>query len=272
MTWHDIAYKEFHGASRSRSLWALLGFFGILFVGFTGLHTYFGDETFPSYINGLAGLIAVLLPLIGILLGYKAVSDSRNSGSMVLTLSFPHSRQDLAIGTFVGRSLVLLVPTAITLVLAGVLGIVLYGSENIIWFPWFVFITALYGVAFVGVAIGISLFSKADRWITVGSLGAYLLLVIFWDNFNTLSLLVLHRFDFDILLQMPDWALLFRLLKPSEAYYRLLHLGFETPAAIFYVHDGAPFYVDWWAAILVLLAWTIIPVLIGYWRFQRSDL
>lgn len=272
MSWQAIAYKDVHDASRSYTLWALIGFFTVLFLGFTGIHMYFGEETFVAFLDGFAGLIGLLLPLIGLLLGYKSISEPRSSGSLLLILSNPHSRWDLSVGTMVGRSLVLVVPTGIGLLLAGGLGVALYGTDGLFAFPGFVIATLLYGLAFVGFAVGLSLFTAADRWITLGAFGGYLLLVMFWDNFHTLTLLILHRFDVEVLQSMPDWALLFRLIKPSESYYRLLQATFDTPRAARYVVGDVPLYVDWWMAALILVGWTVLPVLIGYHRFRDADL
>lgn len=272
MTWQDIAYKDVHDASRSRTLWLLFGFLLLAFVGFTVAHTYLGDAEFVAFLNGLAGLIGLLVPVLGILLGYKSIVNERTSGSVFLTLSFPHSRRDVVLGKFVGRSVVLLAPTLVALAVAGVVGVVLYGTDGALLYPWFLFVTALYGLAFVGLAMGLSMATTVDRWITFGALGGYLLLVILWDNFHSATLLVLHRFDLDVLGDMPDWALLFRLVKPSESYYRLVRAGFDVGRAGRYVGDGAPLYVDWWMAILLLAAWCLLPIYLGFRRFGTADL
>ncbi len=34
----------------------------------------------------------------------------------------------------------------------------------------------------------------------------------------------------------------------------------------------APFYLQEWFGIVVLLGWLLVPALIGYYRFSRADL
>ena len=85
-------------------------------------------------------------------------------------------------------------------------------------------------------------------------------------------LLILHRFDSQVLSNMPDWALLFRLLKPSEAYYRLLQIGFDIEQAALYVGEEAPLFLDWWVAVVILIAWCLLPLIGGYRRFEIADL
>lgn len=272
MTWQTVARKDIHDAARSRTIWLVAGLLVIAFVGYGFAHTYVGADTFPSFLQGLATLVGVFLPLLAILLGYKSIAHERTTGSLQLTLSFPNSRRDVVVGKYVGRSLVLLVPMAATLAIAGVVGVARYGSDGALLYPWFLLATAVYGIAFVGIAIGLSMSTSVDRRITFGAIGAYLLLVQIWDNIHTATLLTLHRFDFSVLSDMPDWALLFRLVKPSESYYRLVRAGFDVGQAGRYVGDSAPFFVDWWMALVVLVAWCLVPLVVAFRRFGAADL
>jgi hypothetical protein len=71
---------------------------------------------------------------------------------------------------------------------------------------------------------------------------------------------------------MPDWALLFRLFGPNEAYDRLLRAGFDINLAARYAANGAPVYVDWWMGIVVLVVWFAVPLVVGFHRFESADL
>jgi ABC-2 type transport system permease protein len=272
VSWRTVARKDVRDASRSRWLWVLSGLLVLAFVGYALVHRYVGTTTFTSFLDGLTVLAASLLPVLAIALGYKSIIHERTSGSLFLTLSFPHSRSDVALGTFVGRSAVLLAPTLVALALAGVVGAALYGTDGALPFPVFLLVTALYGVAFVGITVALSMSTTADRRITLGALGAYLVLVQFWDDLHSLTVLALHRFDFTVLESMPDWTLLFRLLKPSESYYRVVRAAFDVGVGGRYVGPDAPLYVGWWMALLLLAAWAAVPLAVGYRRFARADL
>ena len=134
------------------------------------------------------------------------------------------------------------------------------------------FAVALYGLAFVGLAVGLSMWTTGDRWVTFGALGGYLLLVTFWSSLHSLTMLVLHRFNQSVLSDLPDWSLLFRLLGPGEAFDRLLRAGFDLELAGRYVVEDAPLYVDWWMALLILAAWCVVPLALGFRRFGAADL
>lgn len=104
------------------TLWVLFGLLTVIAVGYTTVHRYLGQPNFVAIVGGLAGLVAMALPVFGILLGYKSIVHERTNGSLFLTLAFPNSRKDLVIGTFVGRTAVLLAPTLVALTIAGTLG------------------------------------------------------------------------------------------------------------------------------------------------------
>lgn len=272
MSWRVVAAKDVRDAGRSKTIWALFALLSLLSGGYAFGHTYLGDPTFTAFLDGLAGIVATVLPLVGVLLGYKSVSDERESGSLLLSLSFPHSRRDLLVGKFLGRSVVLVAPTVVGLVVAGAIGAVRYGTDGAALYPLFLVAAALYGVAFVGFAVGLSASTTADRWITFGAFGGYLLAVNFWAGFHSLALLILHRFDGTVLADLPDWSLLFRLAGPSESFYRLVRAGFDVERAALYAGEEAPVYVDWWMAVLLLAAWTLVPLAVGYRRFRAADL
>ncbi|WP_324666240.1 ABC transporter permease subunit [Haloarcula sediminis] len=270
MSWRYIAERDLYQARRSAGSWLLVCLSLVLYVGYAVAHTYLSVPSFVAFMRGLSTVTAMSLPVFGLLLGYKSIIHERKSGSIFLTLSGPQSRRELVVGTVIGRVVVLLVPTVVSLVIAGGVGVVRYGTQGALFYPWFVFVTALYGVAFVALAVGLSMSTTADRRITLGALGSYVLLGPFWDSVHTFGLLFLHRFDLSVLSDVPGWALLVRLWAPTESYYRLLNAGFDVDQATQYI--GGPFYVDWWMGLVALLAWCSIPIVLGFCRFRTADL
>jgi len=270
MSWHAIAYKNVHDARRSRTLWLLTGLLALLFVGYTGLYTYFDGDNLSELMGGLVRIVGMGVPALAVLLGYRSISDERSSGSLLLTLSFPTSREALLVGTFVGRTVVLLVPTLLTLALAGLVGVVGLGVSGLGMYLWFLVATAVYGTTFVAIAVALSASATNDRRITFGAVGSYLLLVNFWDGLASFGVEFLHRFERPF--SMPDWGLLFQLLSPNQSFLRLLRAGTDTERASRYAVEGAPLYVDWWVPLLILAGWCVVPMALVYWRFETADL
>jgi ABC-2 type transport system permease protein len=272
VTWHDIALRDLRGASQSVGIWIVSGFQILLFLGVAAVEFVLNDGSFLMYIGSLTGVVAVTIPLVALLLGYKSILAERTGGQLRLALSVPHSRWDVTVGKFVGRSVVFAVPTALALCLAGGVAIALAdGGVPWLWLPWSVGVTVLYGMAFVGVAVGVSLSTAAGRRVTVCTIGAYLVTVVLWEDLHTAVLLILHRFDMAVTNDMPGWALFVRLAAPSESFDLLVRTGFAVNRAGRYVDSGVP-YVVWPAALGLLVAWTLVPVALGYLRFRTVDL
>ena len=272
MTWRDVAIRDIRSASRSVGIWIVSGVQILLFVGVAAAEFVLDDGSFLTYIDSLTGVVAVTLPLVAILLGYKSILAERTGGQLRLALSVPHSRGDVAVGKFVGRSVVFIVPTALALCLAGGVSIVLAdGGVPWLWLPWFAGVTVLYGVAFVGLAVGVSLSTATGRRVTVGAIGAYLVTVVLWEDLHTAGLLILHRFDTAVTSNIPGWALLVRLAAPSESYDLLVRTGFAVDRASRYADSGAV-YLTWVVALGLLIAWTLVPIALGYLRFRTAEL
>ncbi|WP_338742268.1 ABC transporter permease subunit [Haloplanus salilacus] len=272
MTWRDVALRDVRAASRSVGIWIVGGAQLLLFVGVAAVEFVLNDGSFSTYVDSLSGVVAVTIPLVALLLGYKSILAERTGGQLRLALSVPHTRRDVAVGKLVGRSAVFAVPTALALCLAGGVAIMLAdGGVPWPWLPWFAGVTVLYGVAFVGLAVGVSLSTATGRRVTVGTIGAYLVTVVLWEDLHTAVLLVLHRFDTAVTNDMPGWALFVRLAAPSESFDLLVRTGFAVNRASRYVDSGAA-YVAWPAAFGLLVAWTFVPVALGYLRFKTADL
>lgn len=277
MSWRTVGAKDVRDAGRSRTIWLVVGVLGLIFASVIGLDLWTESHLFTDFtdfVNTVVSILGFLVPLIALLLGYKSILHERVSGSLVLSLSFPHSRRDLVLGTFVGRAIVLLVPVLATLVLVGAVGAVLYaptGSE-LLGFIWLVVLTALFGLGFLAVAIGLSMSSANERRVTLGAFGAYLVLVSFWGTLVTAGVQFVYRFREGALVPLPDWAFLLSLLQPAEAFNRLFRLGFDTTRGQRYVAAEAPWFVEWWMALLVLGIWIVVPLVAGWYRFDRADL
>jgi ABC-2 type transport system permease protein len=73
---------------------------------------------------------------------------------------------------------------------------------------------------------------------------------------------------------VPAWFLLVQALSPSGAYNALVQVVLAGgPAAMAARLAGPiPAYLDPLVFLGILLAWTVVPLLVGYDRFRRADL
>lgn len=272
MSWQAVARKDVRDSARAKSVWLLAGLFLLLFLGLTYLVPRLAGDEFADFLTVSGGVVVMVLPLVAIVLGYKSVITERESGTIALLLSLPHSRRDVVIGKFVGRSVVLAVPTAIGLVVAAPLVATRYSSFDPLHYLGFALATIVYGLAFLALAIALSLSTTASRRVTTAAFGAYVALVMFWGSVIDFLVLLLFRFQSDPLSNPPSWATFAKLLDPGTAYSYVLSdvigTGVVTPVAAL----GSQWYTEPPMAVVVLLAWLVVPLSIGYWQFDRTDL
>lgn len=272
MSWRAVARKDVRDAGRAKSVWLLVAVFLVLFVGLAYAVPELGATEFDAFVSVAGSVVGLLLPLIGIVLGYKAVITERESGSMALLLSMPHSRRDVVVGKFVGRSIVLAVPTLIGLVAAAPVVLLRYDSLEPLQYLGFALLTLLYGLAFLGISIGLSASTTVSRRVTGGAFAAYVGLVMFWTSFVDLVVVILFRFQPSALASPPSWVPFAKLLDPGTAYSYLLAdgigSGVDPPLATL----DEQWFTSPVVALALLLAWIVLPLAIGYRRFDRTDL
>ncbi|SDJ30295.1 ABC-2 type transport system permease protein [Halovenus aranensis] len=271
MSWTAIARKDFLDAARSKTLWGLL----VLFVGYLGVITYLSqgqDAELLQFIELTAAGFVLFVPLVSIILGYKAIVDERESGTIALLLSLPHTRREMVFGKLVGRSAVLAIPVLVGLLGASVVIAVLFDSFPVVEYLLFALLSVGLGVAFLGIAIGLSMSTTSNRRVTTGAFGAYVALGVLWKNLIDAILLLLWRFDSEPLSDPPEWAVLVQLASPMESFERVTAALFDIDIASAYTGAGAPWVADAWVAVLLLVGWIVLPLAVGYARFSRVDL
>ncbi|OIB55330.1 ABC transporter permease subunit [Natrialba sp. SSL1] len=277
----QIARAEVTDAVRSRVLWVVTAVLGLFVV--TRLWLY-GDllagTTYPFL--STFDTFAEFVPLLVIILGYRAVVGERDSGRIRLLLGQPGHRRDIVTGKYVGRAATLLaVVLAVALLLLAFV-VAQFGTDGPTEIVGGLAVIILYTFAWLGVTVGVSsTFASETRVIGI-LIGLYALCVVLWDNLviSLVSLVVTGQAETGVdplagrfaTLEEPTWFLYANRLNPLHAF------------------DGARYYVPDLLDIAfvggtttaphapnlfglgVLLAWATVPFLVGYWRFQRADL
>lgn len=276
MSWATVARKDFQDAGRSRALWAL----AVLFVLLSALITW----AFGSLLGGeegmdILGLIGALqspmtlfIGIIALLVGHKAIVGERESGSLKLLLSLPHSRLDVIVGKLAGRTLVLWIAIALGFITGTVVWFVLVGGGSLTSLGLFGALTLLYGVAYMSVAVSLSASTSSGSRATALAIGFWLLFQFLWNLVILALRIVAGGFEVSTVLTQPqpDWAALLQSLSPTQAY------GLATirliPGAAEAGNIGSSFWASWWWSLAILVLWIVGPLAFGYWRFNRADL
>ena len=307
MTWDAVARKDFHDAARSRWLWGLSLFF-VAFIGGTTAaffgYLVQGGQAEARSLYGLfaggalsfsyTGFLGFALAFIALVSSYGAVIDERESGSLKLLLSLPHSRSDVVFGKLAGRSAVVVLPVLVGFVVALV---ALFATGTGVDFGSFfphVALTALLGAAFVALGVGVSAASASSRRAILVSLGVYFLFALLWSlvaqGVPSLVRWVAERLPGVSApggLTLAKLQLFVTYLNPLRAYETLvaqLYFGNVASARLVkaglrqrlqlqpVLQESIPFYFTGWFILLVLLAWIAVPPVLGYLVFEDADL
>lgn len=275
----SIAKKDYRDASQSRALWGLTVVFtavmlllAYVFVEAPELFGGLNDPAFPGLLSFAGAGVTLFVPLAAIIVCYKSVAGEREIGSIKVIMSLPTTRSDVFFGKVLGRGAVLTTAVGIG-VLAGVLlGSILLGSIDVPATLVFLFVTVFFAVAYAGIMVGLSALSRSTVRATAAAIGFFVVFELLWDIVPLGVLYVVSGFQLPG--TFPDWFTTFVNLSPATAYSSLIY------AVVPGIATGAPsggdlgigFYADALVAVLVLLAWLVVSLAIGYIRFDRADL
>ncbi|MEF8781333.1 MAG: ABC transporter permease subunit [Haloferacaceae archaeon] len=262
-----VARKDFEDAIRSRWLLGLTLLFVLLFAGTSYIFRPAPGETLEANtILSLFGqlFVGTLVPLLGLVVGYNAVSGERESGSLKLLLSLPHSRLEVVFGKVIGRAAALGAGILVGFVLPAVVLAIGPLEFDPAAYVGYTLLVVVFAAIFVSIGVGFSAAATTQRRALAGAIGLYFLFVPLW-NAATGGFLLLFA-------QFPDWFPLERageaaeLANPSTAF-QLVTDGFL--AGSLFAGETASLQVS---AAAMLVVWLLTPPLLGALKFEREDL
>ncbi|WP_290809918.1 ABC transporter permease subunit [Halovivax sp.] len=288
MSYRAVAKKDFQDGIRSKLLWGLVALFVLSIAGFSliasrGATSPGEDELFLIGVLGVSAVLAItiLIPLTGLVVSIKSIVRERELGSIKVLLSLPHTRGEVIVGKFIGRSGLLTAAILSGFVPAALIVLVHFGTLPVYEYVAFVLVTLLFGTVFVAVGIGMSSLVSTETRANVAGFGFFILLY-FWDSifgwingqlglFSGDAERLVFRFDLFVVF----WDSLMALLSirydeipnaSAVAYGETFQTDLAGEAA------SQPFYLQHWFAFVILALWIAVPLAIGYRRFERTDL
>ena len=268
MTWQIIAKQDSETTLQSKSVKYLLGLLGVGILLAAYLYPVTGPDpiTTARFTGYVTGWLTTLVPLVGVLLGYNAVVSERESGALLLSLSLPHSREDVLLGKFLSRAGLVAVTMLAALVIGGALVVYPYGELELVRSLSFVGLALLYSALWTGLAVAVSLSVSTKRRALLLSVGALILFVFFWGTLRELLEVGLEAAGL-VDGGLPEAIQFFFTLSPNRAFV-LLTDGFINPGA----SVSGPWYLGEWLALLVFAVWLVGPLGFAWWRFSGRDL
>lgn len=270
MNWSVIARKEFRDSSRSRSLWALAALLvlsipaAVYVVGFLLSQTQASEATGTTLVALLTQqgsfFLTSLVPVLGLMAAYASIVGERSSGSLKILLGLPYSRRDVVVGKFVGRAAVLAAATVAAFAV-GFLFLLTYDELAVLDYLFFVFLTTLLGTVYVAVAVGISAGVKTRSRAAAAAVGVFFFFKFLWDT-SLVPRIVVYVVERDAasLTSTPGWYEYLVAFGPNEAYSNVANGYLEGFGSVELLSAA------------VLVAWVVVPVVLGYLRFETTDL
>ena len=254
----------------------------LLYLAFTMLFFWgTGSTSDPNMYDALWLMIVVavlVIPLIALVSAYLSIAGERQSGNLKFLLSYPNSRRDVVAGKLIARST--LVGGAVVLSYAVGLALALYYYPKIFVGDYvaYVGLTLLYALTYVSIAVALSAATSSRSRAMGSAIGVWFVLNVFWNFFpinpTAVANFVADKLGMTLSQNAQDfiWT-----LSPTGAYMNSMQLIFPDSFAqrvgqTGWLDPNAPFYLDGWFMLVILAAWFVVPLALGYWRFERADL
>jgi ABC-2 type transport system permease protein len=292
MSFEVVAKKEFTDAIRSNVLIAITVLFFLLSALIIAVYVFvdsFQAASATDLIQSLTSGATWFVPILAIILTYKAIVGERTSGSLALMLSLPHTRSDVYLGKFIGRSGVLLAAILAAFLGGGIVMVYEFGLSGVATFLGYMVFIMLLGLVYVSVGLALS---GATNSSTLAAIGSFGLLALFklWTAIITVGLtilaFVLDKVGIDVASSLEgnqesasafiDFLLL---INPHIGYSFAVEqfvygqeLGSTTFLAGAFITAGDPWYASPYVGLFVIFVWIAVPAALGYLRFESVDL
>lgn len=263
----SIAQKEFWDRIRNRWVLAV----AVIFTLFALVIAYFGAaqqgavgfKSIDLTIASLVSLAIYLVPLIALILGYDAIVGERERGSLDLLLSMPLTRLELLLGKYFGLAAALAFSTLAGFGLVGLILSYQLDMESLFHYVGFMFSALLMGMAFLSLAVLISVVASNKVVASGVAIGLWFLYVLVYD-LMLLGLLVITEGKFSDLV-LP----LLLMLNPADVFRILNIFSMEEVRSLYGLATVfPPALASPWLLGGVMLFWIAAPLAAAYAKFK----
>jgi Cu-processing system permease protein len=262
-----IAQKEFWDRIRNRWVLAV----AVIFTLFALVIAYFGAaqqgavgfKSIDLTIASLVSLAIYLVPLIALILGYDAIVGERERGSLDLLLSLPLTRLELLLGKYFGLAAALAFSTLAGFGLVGLILSYQLDMQSLYHYAGFMFSALLMGMAFLSLAVLISVVSGNKVVASGVAIGMWFLYVLVYDLI-LLGLLVLTEG------QMSEQVFpLLLLLNPADVFRVLNIFSMEEVRSLYGLATVLPpALANPWLLGGIMGFWIVAPLVVAYGKFK----
>jgi ABC-2 type transport system permease protein len=277
----SVAKRDFLDVRRAKLVWAPVALYTLFMLLFLWGQSNDPEPSFYGVLWSLVGTGGVLLvPLIALVAAYLSVAGERESGSIKFTLGQPIHRGAVVLGKVGSRTGVVGVGLLVSFVVGALAAPVLVPEMTVEYdaYAQFIGVTLLYALAYVSVAVGVSAATGSRSRAMGGAIGFYFLFNLVW-NVLPVGPVQMMEFVLDQLGRDPEnYSNLLELvfsLSPTGAYLNgttKLVMTDEFAAQVNSNVQDQPWFLEGWFMLVILGAWVVLPLAVGYWRFDGAEL
>ncbi|TRZ94780.1 MAG: ABC transporter permease [Dehalococcoidia bacterium] len=226
-------------------------------------------------LESLLFFMVLLIPVVGIVLGFDAINSERASGNLSRLLSQPLYRDSVINGKFLAGLVTLAVLVLSLVAVVAGLGLRMIGvpptAEEVLRLFAFIFLSIISGAFWMSLAVLFSVLFKQVATSALASLGLWLFLLLFLF-FGIAHFIAGQNLEIAVMLNRMSPIFLYQ-----EAVRMILlpttMTGFGVyPAELFYPLSFGQSLLLVWPQIVSMIALTALCFAISYIKFMREEI
>ena len=282
MSTRTVAWKDLTSVRRSRVLWGGVTLLALLVAvvaySFRGYQLTPQEQVLNLFRTMVLGL-GVIAPLVTLVVSYLAIAGERQTGGIKFLLSVPNTRNDVFLGKLASRLLLVGGGLAFVFMTATLVAVATHGALPLGPVVGLFAVSFVYLAVFVVIAVALSAAVATRGRAIAAAIASYFFLVLFFVV-PGLRLSAIVSFVHQKLLGLESNQNLYdavTYISPYTAFQKAANLVFppEYQTKVFYRSSempDPPWYLGDEVSLLVFAVWLVVPLLVGYLQFNRSDL
>lgn len=256
----------------SRLFWMVLIVCPLLTIGsFYGVMATMPAQN-RSALFGVFGMtfpVLFFVPIVALMAASSAIARERESGTIRYLLGLPNARWEVVLGKFFSRAVLVGGGFSVGFIGVAAFSVALFDRPRLLMLVVFALLTALFASGYVGLAVGISAVADSQMRAITGAVGSYLVWAFFWLPFVPSSAPSLAENYAGV---TGESLALFEAISPSMAFAHSLQLLGPMAERLAKTMTSESVLISPIVAVGVLLAWTVVPLAVGYWRFRSAEI
>lgn len=273
---YTIAKKEFMDNFRNKWIIALTAIFMILTI----VASYQAGGQAGSMLGNVQDTVVVLLsiavllvPIIAIMLGYATIAGEAESGALAVVLGYPVRRGEVLFGKIFGLGAALSTSIILGFGISGAIIVAVAGADQALAYLGFIGLTILLGFLYLNLSIFFSSIMKRRST----SLGAGVM-IFFWAMIYGMLVFAVYLGTGGSIgdfmggsTSLPEWFYGSVVLSPADTY-QMASMSMFGISDAFGASLAPPAYMTLGYLTMVLLIWTVVPVILSYVAFRKRDI